>query len=109
MPNHRWRQHKIENSGCAFYGKAIVANEIACEGIHVEDGKNVIFAESVDEYVDAIKLLIENKDLRSNMGSAASKLIEEEYAYEMVGKKLSSSYQQCLEPMLTKVNAAQGN
>ena len=90
-------------------GKAIVANEIACEGIHVEDGKNVIFAESVDEYVDAIKLLIENKNLRSSMGSAARKLIEDEYAYERVGKKLSSSYQQCLKPMLAKVNAAQGN
>ena len=75
--------------------KALVAHEIACEGISVQNEKNVIFAQSVDEYVNAIKLLIENEPFRRTMGAEARKLVEEKYAYEMVGKNLSNLYEQC--------------
>ena len=76
--------------------KALVAHEIACEGITVQNEKNVIFAQSVDEYIDAIKLLIDNEQLRRTMGVVARKLVEDKYAYEMVGKNLSDLYEQCL-------------
>ena len=84
--------------------KAMVAHEVACEGINVNNGENVIFAQSVNEYVDAIKLLVDDIDKRNSMGLAARKLIEEQYAYKMVGKKLSSLYRQCLERAPPKTN-----
>ena len=87
--------------------KAMVAHEIACEGINVKNGENVIFAQSVNEYVDAIKLLVDDIDKRNAMGLAARKLIEEQYAYKMVGKKLSNLYQQCIESARANVNMAQ--
>lgn len=83
--------------------KALVANEIACEGISVENEKNVIFAESVDEYVSAIKLLIENESLRREMGEQARNLVENKYAYEMVGQNLSNLYEQCSVPAIHSV------
>lgn len=85
--------------------KALVAHEIACEGIRVQNEKNVIFAQSVDEYVDAIKLLIENKQLRQTMGVEARKLVEDKYAYEMVGENLSDLYEQCSVPAMHSVTA----
>lgn len=78
-------------------GKALVAHEIACEGIHVENHRNVIFANTVAEYVEAIKRLLEDDGLRLAMGKAARKLVEEEYAYTKIGQKLSQLYLQCAD------------
>ncbi len=83
-------------------GKAIVAHTIACEGIEVENGKNVLFAHSVDEYIDAIKQLLSNEGLRREMGQSARRLIEDNYAYESVGKKLSAAYEQCVQAHTSK-------
>ncbi|MDX2503323.1 MAG: glycosyltransferase family 4 protein [Gammaproteobacteria bacterium] len=76
--------------------KAIVAHPIACEGIGVTNGKNVMFAESVDEYVAVIKQLFNDKDLRKSIGGEARLLIEEEYSYAKIGKKLSDLYTSCV-------------
>ncbi len=76
--------------------KALIANQIACEGIKVTEGENVIFAQTVDEYVKAIKLLLNDENLRREMGIKARQLIENEYSYEKVGRKLSMLYERCL-------------
>ena len=76
--------------------KALVAHKIACEGINVEDGKNVLLAQSVDEYICAINRLINDAALRRTMGQEARKLIEKEYSYEVIGQNLSALYKQCL-------------
>ncbi len=72
--------------------KAIVAHEIACEGINVSDGVDVIFAETAEAYVSAISGLIADQDLRNKMGLAARKLIVDHYAYEEIGRKLARLY-----------------
>ena len=76
--------------------KAIVAHPIACEGIAVTDGKDVMFAESVVEYVAVIKQLFEDDVLRKAIGSSARLLIEEKYSYVKIGKKLSELYMSCV-------------
>ncbi|MDX2505576.1 MAG: glycosyltransferase [Gammaproteobacteria bacterium] len=77
--------------------KAIVAHPIACEGIRVSNGKNVMFAESVDDYVAAIKQLFKDGERRKAMGKEARALIEAEYSYTKIGKQLSELYQRCVE------------
>ncbi|MDA3869951.1 MAG: glycosyltransferase family 4 protein, partial [Gammaproteobacteria bacterium] len=84
--------------------KALVAHEIACEGIRIENGKNVLFAQSVSEYVVAIKKLIGDDGLRKKMGNEARRLIENEYSYEIIGKKLSDLYNQCLSSQSAKTD-----
>ena len=77
--------------------KAVIADPIACEGIAVEEGKNVLFAQNVDEYVTHIKRLITNPQERNSLGKNARQLIEERYSYQMIGKKLSSLYESCID------------
>ena len=72
--------------------KAIVAHPVACEGIAVTEGKNVLFAESVAQYIVAIKQLLEKDSLRITMGNAARELVEEKYSYSKIGKSLSELY-----------------
>ena len=73
-------------------GKAIIADPIACEGIEVENGKNVLFAASAEEYVENIKRLFENPNLRKTLGISARQLVIERYAFSNIGKKLSCIY-----------------
>jgi len=71
----------------------IVAHPIACEGIQVTAGENVIFAESVQAYVEAISGLLGNPEQRREMGKQARKLIENTYAYSQIGRGLSEQYE----------------
>ena len=72
--------------------KAIVAHPVACEGIRVRDGKNVCFAETVNEYIHAITKLIGNDAIRYRIGAEARILAEEEYSVTRIGNKLSGLY-----------------
>ena len=73
-------------------GMAIVANPIACEGINVEDQFNVVFAETSDDYIKAIKFILEQDAFREKLQTHARKLAVDYYSYEPIGKKLSSLY-----------------
>lgn len=69
-------------------GKPIVANEIACEGIDVIEGKSVLYAETPEEYVNKIDKLIESPSLRAELGEESIKLILGKYSYGVVGQEL---------------------
>lgn len=73
-------------------GKAIVANEIACEGINVVEGESVIFAEEPQEFVNKIKMLFGDDELRATIGVKGRALIEKDYDYINIGKKLDKLY-----------------
>ena len=69
-------------------GKPIVAHKIACEGIDVIEGKNVLFAETPDEYVNKIGELINKRDLQLEMGENNRQLILDKYSYRVIGDDL---------------------
>ncbi len=73
--------------------KATVAHPVACEGIDVTPGHDVLLASSVDEYVKAIELLLADADRRLQLGANARILIEQRYAYSSIGEKLSRIYE----------------
>jgi glycosyltransferase involved in cell wall biosynthesis len=73
--------------------KAIVADPIACEGIDVVDGISVLFASTPEEYVDAVKLLLENANRRAEMGRAGRALVRDKYSYAALGRKLAETYE----------------
>ena len=73
-------------------GKAIVADPISCEGIDVEDGVNVLFAETPDEYVKAISRVFDDAGVRDVLEKKSRALAVEKYSYENIGKKLVDLY-----------------
>ena len=70
-------------------GKAIVADPIACEGIDVTDGVDVVFASRPEEYVSAIRRLFSDREERMRLGENARRLAEAKYAFSMIGEKLA--------------------
>jgi len=72
--------------------KAIVAHPIACEGIDVTNGENVVFAEEPLEYVNAIRRLLDDPAERQRLGRNARKCAVDRYSYENIGESLSNLY-----------------
>jgi polysaccharide biosynthesis protein PslH len=76
-------------------GKAIVAHPIACEGIEVQDGRDVIFAREPDEFVRSIAALMENPGLGRRLSLNARSLAESSYSYSLIGRGLVSAFERC--------------
>lgn len=72
--------------------KAVVATSIAAEGIMYEDKKNILIANTPKEFVNCIKLLIENKEYCKQIGDNAGKLIKEKYDINVVAGQIESYY-----------------
>lgn len=71
---------------------AVVAYSIACEGIEVTHGENVMIAENAEQFADHIVELINDTDRCINLGNNAYELVRQKYNYNSIGKKLSAFY-----------------
>jgi glycosyltransferase involved in cell wall biosynthesis len=70
----------------------VIADPIACEGIHAEPGRELLLASSPAEYVAAARRLIENPPLHREIGRAARARVAAEYSYEVIGRDLDRRY-----------------
>lgn len=68
--------------------KPIVAHPIACEGIGVRDGHDVVFAREPHEFVKSIVALLESPQARRRMSANARALAESSYSYAFIGRRL---------------------
>ena len=76
-------------------GKAIVAHPIACEGIGVRDGQDVVFARDAAEFVLSIAALLRDPDRRRQLSRNARLLAESSYSYSVIGRSLVSEFERC--------------
>lgn len=74
-------------------GKALISTPIACEGIDVSNGENVLFASSPQDFLDQVDKIYNNPDMIEALGLSARKLICDKYSYTSIGEKLSTLYQ----------------
>jgi glycosyltransferase involved in cell wall biosynthesis len=73
-------------------GKAIVTTSIGAEGIPIENKKNAIIADTVEDFADAINLLINNPDMIYPMGNNARDLVKRYFSLEKLTKDLLNFY-----------------
>ncbi len=76
-------------------GKAIVAHPVACEGIRVQDGHDVVFAREPGEFVQSIVTLLENPQRRKQLSGNARSLAVSVYSYAMIGRRLVDELERC--------------
>jgi glycosyltransferase involved in cell wall biosynthesis len=77
-------------------GKTVIATTIAAEGIMYEDGKNIIIANSAEEFASAVKYCVENPDKCKSIGEEAYKLIAERYSNDQVVNQLVTLYKEII-------------
>jgi sugar transferase (PEP-CTERM/EpsH1 system associated) len=73
--------------------KAIVCTTMACEGIAVTPEKNVLIADSPQEFLKQIRRLRQNPLLRESLGKAAREFVIQQYSWEKIGRDLETVYQ----------------
>lgn len=69
-------------------GKAIVSTSVGAEGIEYTHGKNILIADTPQDFCNAILKLKADAQLRKTISSNARKLIEEKYDNLILGKKV---------------------
>ncbi|MEZ5583601.1 MAG: glycosyltransferase [Candidatus Competibacteraceae bacterium] len=82
-------------------GIPVVAHPVACEGIDISDGKNVLLADNVKSYIDNIIELIHNDLLRHQLSLEARKLAESKYSFSSIGFRL---YEELVSLILSPEN-----
>ena len=75
-------------------GKPIVTTTIGTEGIPTENGKNILIANDVDSFVEAINQLIGDRGLSDWIGTNAIGFIQEKYDNLLQAEALIEFYKQ---------------
>ncbi len=75
-------------------GKTIISTTIGAQGIKYVDGKNLIIADTPEQFSNAIKKCVLDSNLRLSISSGAIQLSRDIYHYKPVGKAMSDFYRQ---------------
>ncbi|MDR3575104.1 MAG: glycosyltransferase [Anaerolineaceae bacterium] len=65
-------------------GRPVVSTAIGCEGLNVEDGKQLLIAETADQFVDKILTLFLNENLRNSIACQARELVVNCYDWDVI-------------------------
>ena len=79
-------------------GKTIISTTIGAEGIPIENEKNILIADSPQEFITQVKRCMENPEWCRKIGNSGRKFVEENYSNESVARKLTEFYQQLNVP-----------
>lgn len=74
-------------------GKTIISTTIGAEGIQVSPGKNILIADTPQEFLRAVDHCLKNPEQCFQIGKAARELVEESYSNVSIGKKLLKFFQ----------------
>ncbi len=74
-------------------GKPIISTSQGAEGLHYENRKNILIADTPEEFYDAIIECYQSVELRKTLGENARQLAFEYYDMNKVGAKVYSFYQ----------------
>ncbi len=82
IPDDDWSKGKCGLKGLQYMALEIatVMSPVGVNSVIIKDGVNGFLASEVDEWVEKISLLIEDADLRSRLGKAARKTVEDYYS-----------------------------
>ncbi|MBN2616228.1 MAG: glycosyltransferase [Bacteroidales bacterium] len=77
-------------------GKAVVSTTIGAEGIDVQNGKNILLADTPKDFAQAISYLYTHTEEAAKMGKSAQEHIKENHNPDEIIKQLTGFYRQIL-------------
>ena len=87
---------KVKMLDALALGKAIVAHPVACEGLNLVHGKNVMIADTPRDMCDAVLQLLDDFSLRRALSSSARETAVRDYSGPQVARALARAYQDAL-------------
>jgi len=86
---------------------AVVATSVACEGLPVEDGKNILIADTEEEFVEKICRLLREPEMVMNVGQNARCLIEENFSWPSIAEILERHLTETIDNNIGELSAKQ--
>lgn len=77
-------------------GKAVITTTVGAEGINYTDGRNLLIADTPDQFVEQIQRCIADPEFCRELGQNAYALIAEEYGNERLTGKVIDFYQKII-------------
>ena len=77
-------------------GKTIISTSIGAEGINCENEKNILIANTANEFLIAIKKCVEDKNFTEKTGKNARCLIDNDHDNKKIIERLTNFYQDIL-------------
>ncbi|NVN95753.1 MAG: glycosyltransferase [Bacteroidetes bacterium] len=78
-------------------GKVVITTSIGAEGINYTNNKDIIIANTIEDFKNAIIEIVNNMERRKMIGENARKLIEKEHTNNLLTDKLIAFYEQILK------------
>lgn len=78
-------------------GKAIVSTSVGCEGLEVADGRDILVADTPEDFAARTLALMGDAGRRGTLGAAARATVESRYAWERLGEMQEAVYQEARE------------
>lgn len=72
--------------------RTIISTTIGAEGIHVENDRNILIADTPEQFLAAITKCLSDQSMMLKIGENARKLIEQDYSNKAIGIRLSEFY-----------------
>jgi glycosyltransferase involved in cell wall biosynthesis len=82
-------------------GKTIISTRVGAKGIACEDGRNILLADSPQQFVEQIGRCMHSQAFCRQIGKNAQQLISEKYELEKTGAGMMEFYQSLLQPEAT--------
>jgi glycosyltransferase involved in cell wall biosynthesis len=77
-------------------GKAVISTTVGAEGLPVQDGENILLADTPKHFAESVVSLLRNSDQRRRLGAAARRLVQENYSWPKVAESFSRVLQDAL-------------
>lgn len=77
-------------------GKTIISTSVGAEGIRYENGKDILIADSAEEFIKQIELTLNNRQLKENIGLNAQKTAHNLYSWESIIENMVDFYKTLL-------------
>lgn len=77
-------------------GKAVVSTTVGAEGLPVQTGKNILLADTPKDFAASVVSLLRDSDQRQRLGTAARRLVQENYSWRKVAETFSHVLQDVL-------------
>ena len=74
-------------------GKALVSTSIGCEGIEVRPGEHLEVADTPETFARTTLAVLGDAERRRVLGAAARGLVEQRYAWQVIGDQLMQAYE----------------
>jgi sugar transferase (PEP-CTERM/EpsH1 system associated) len=78
-------------------GKAVVSTSIGEEGLELVNGRDLLIADTDDDFAKKVIMLINNKELRRTLGRNGRATVEQKYSWKVITPLLIDSYESAIK------------